>query len=275
MVDSLSIEDMAMKIELIESKENLRNILNELCVLASNERSNKDIISLLDKAIEKSKLLNDEESLVDLIGYKIPLLYNYRENIVEVRELISQMKKLSEKNLYYDKLSWTYSYIWYIEKFEGNKEKSTEAMKQATKLLNKFSYDNEYIYYFVLYSYAFELWIENHDISSIEIFEECVDYFFANRLYRSLSQTLGILSIIYMRTHETKKSLEIIKRILSSESLFEELPLDIQAISYYCAGLAHMLNMNLEFSEIYFNKSYAILKPIHKKSIYFKTFNTC
>ncbi len=274
MVDSLSIEDLAVKIESINSKEDLRDILKDLCLLSSNEKSNEKIVNLLDKAIEKSKLLNDEESFVDLIGYKIPLLYSYRKNIVKVRELISQMKNISEKNCYTDRLAWAYSYIWYVEKFEGNKERSTEAMEQAIELLNKFSYENEYIYYFIRYSYAFELWIENHDVNSIEIFEECADYFLSNHLYRSLSQTLGILSIIYMRTHETKKSLGIIKRILSPKSLFEELPLDIQAISYYCAGLAHMLNMNLEYSEIYFNKSYTILKPIYKKSIYLNNFIT-
>ncbi len=271
-MDSLSVEEMLKLIETVDTREKLREILDELCILASNERSNKKMIYLIDQAIEKSIRFNDKITLVDLLGYKIPFLYNQKENINEVRKLISQMKSISEINMYHDRLAWVYSYIWYVEKFEGNKEQSVEAIEKAWELLNKFSYDNEYIYYFVRYSYGFELWVEKHDINSSIIFEECFQYFHKNSFYRSSIQTLGILSIIYTRTQNSNRILELSKRILSDKYHFESLNEEVKAMYYYFTGLGYIIDLNLNFAEYFFDEAYNILQPIHKNSIYFANF---
>jgi hypothetical protein len=272
MVDSLSIEDLAMKIELIEVKEDLRDVLSELCILASNERSKEGTIKLLDKAIIKCEQLDDELSLVKLIGYRIPILYNQRENIPYVRKLISKMKSISERKDYRDILAWAYSYIWYIEKFEGNKEESKKAILKAIDIIKNLSDCDEYIHYFIQYSYAIDLWFEYHDVGSSEILEKCAAYYYNFGFYRSLAQTIGLLSIIYLRTQRVEKGLEIIQKIFCSKTFFHKSPYDVKGIVYYFAGLAHMLNTNLYYSELYFKESYNILKAVIDKSIYSSNF---
>ncbi len=269
---NLLIEELASKVEFAKSKENLREILGDICLLSSNERSNKELMLLLDKAIEKSELLDDEKSLVNLIGYKIPVLYNNRENASEVRKLIARMQLISENNNYSDILAWTYSYIWYIEKFEENKKKSIEALEHSLKLLDGLSNYDEYIYHFIRYSYAVEQWLNNHDIESATILEECLIYFFREGFYRSLAQVFGLLSIIYTRMHESKKALNLSNQILANRFIFDSLPLDVRGIIYYFTGLGHMLNANLAIAESYFNEAYNILKPIYKDSIYYSNF---
>ncbi|MFW9851738.1 MAG: hypothetical protein ACFFDS_02240 [Candidatus Thorarchaeota archaeon] len=267
-MDSFSIEDLAIKIDLVKSKENLREILDELCVLASNERSNKNVIHLLDKAIEISELLNDDLSLVYLIGYKIPMLYNRRENITKVRKLISKMKSISEKNDYKDVLAWIYSYMWYIEKFEGNKEESKKYINQSMNLLRKSQQTNEYLSFFIKYSYAFEQWLEENNPQSAIIFEECVDFFYKAGFYRSLMQTLAVLFVIYQQTQNKKSALKATQKLLNSKIPFDNLPVDIEAYSCYFVGLSHKLQLNLSIAEKYLEKARRIFKETLEKSIY-------
>ncbi|MHA1445643.1 MAG: hypothetical protein ACTSSN_03055 [Candidatus Heimdallarchaeaceae archaeon] len=268
------IEDLTSRIELAESKENLREILGDICLLSSNERSNKEIILLLDKAIEKSELFNDEVSLVNLIGYKIPMIYSNRENISEVRKLISRMKSISEKNSYNDILSWVYSYIWYIEKFEGNRKKSIEALEYSLELLDGLSHYDEYIYHFVRYSYAVEQWLEKRDSKSSTILEECADFFHLNGYFHSFAKALCILVIIYQQTQNKEKSMELTKKILNNYNLLLNISEEIQSIVHYFIGVSHELSFNLCDAEKHLLKTERILKSIYKTSIYSRYYLT-
>jgi tetratricopeptide (TPR) repeat protein len=267
-VYNLLIDDLTSKIELVKSKENLRRILGDICLLSSNERSNKEIILLLDKAIEKSELLNDELSLANLIGFKIPMLYNKQKNIPKVRKLISRMQSISEENNYSEILSWTYSYRWYIEKFTGNKKKAKEYINYSMAILEKSTQSDKYINYFVKYSYAFEQWIEENNANSALIFEECVDFFHKEGFYRSLVQALAVLFVIYQETQNKEGALKATQKLLSNKIPFDNLPRDIQAISYYFVGLSHKLQLNLSLAERYLEKVRKILKETFEKSTY-------
>ena len=262
------IEDLTSRIELAESKENLREILGDICLLSSNERTNKEIILLLDKAIEKSELFNDEVSLVNLIGYKIPMIYSNRENISEVRKLISRMKSISEKNNYNDILSWAYSYSWYIEKFEGNRKKSVEALEHSLELLDGLSNYDEYIYHFVRYSYAVEQWLETRDFRSSTILEECANYFHLHNYSHSFAKTLSILILIYQQTQNKEKSMELTKKILSNYNLILNIPEETKSIVHYFIGVSHKLSFNLGETKKHLSETQRILKPIYKNNIY-------
>ncbi len=265
---NLLIDDLTSKVEFAKSKENLREILGDICLLSSNERSNKEIILLLDKAIEKSELLNDETSLVNLIGYKIPMIYNNCENVSEVRKLISRMKSISEKNNYIDILSWAYSYIWYIEKFEGNRKKSVEALEHSLELLDGLSNYDNYIYHFVRYSYAVEQWLETRDFKSSVILEECGNFFYSNGYFQSFAKTLCILIVIYQQTQNKEKSLALVKDILSNYDLLLNMPKEIQSVVHYFIGVGHKLSFNLSETENHLLEAERIFKPIYKDSIY-------
>lgn len=262
------IKDLTSRIELAESKENLREILGDICLLSSNERTNKEIILLLDKAIEKSELFSDEVSLVNLIGYKIPMIYSNRENISEVRKLISRMKSISEKNNYYDILSWAYSYSWYIEKFEGNRKKSVEALEHSLELLDGLSNYDEYIYHFVRYSYAIEQWLEKRDFRSSTILEECANYFHLHNYFHSFAKTLSILIVIYQQTQNKEKSMELIRKILNNYIFLSSIPEETKSIVHYFIGVSHKLSFNLSETEKHLLETEKVLKPIYKNSIH-------
>ncbi len=268
------IEDLTSRIELAESKENLREILGDICLLSSNERSNKEIILLLDKAIEKSELFNDEVSLVNLIGYKIPMIYSDRDNVSEVRKLISRMKSISEKNNYNDILSWAYSYSWYIEKFEGNRKKSVEALEHSLELLDGLSHYDEYIYHFVRYSYAVEQWLETRDFKSSTILEDCANFFYLNGYFHSFAKTLSILILIYQQTQNKEKSMELTKKFLNNYDLLLNISEEIQSIVHYFIGVSHALSLNLCETEKHLLETERILKPIYKNSIYSRYYLT-
>ena len=179
------------------------------------------------------------------------------------------MQQLAKNTGYQEGIALTYAYLWYHEKIKGNKKQSKDAILKAKKIFeNLQEYDN-YNYYFVQYSYAVEIWLQNHDSQSTKLLEECAKFFFQEGYHRSLAQTFGLLSIMYTRTQEGKRALNMSNIILANRSLFENLPIDVKGIVYYFTGLGYLLDANLTTSESYFNEAYIILKPIYKNSIYF------
>ncbi len=169
-------------------------------------------------------------------------------------------------------LAFSYMYEWLLERISGNKEKSSKAIQEAISILeNNIEYD-QYISNMCYYSYALELWLEHHDFSSISILKNNIEYFYSNGFYRSLAQSISILSVIYARMQSHESILELSRKIFSSKGILDELPNDIKAILQYFTGLGFMLNMNLSFAESFFEEAYNILKPIYKDSIYFSNF---
>ncbi len=264
---------MEKQIEEIENSEDLWSAVRNLQLLASNEKSH-GVSELIDKTIEKCRIIDDKKALVNLYGYKIPIIYNFKEKLPLASQLINEMLTISEEINYQDGIVWAYSYIWYAEKIKGNKEKSAKAMDKSLEILNQLTDCDKYIHYFILYSYAVDKWLEEHDPTSIQIFEDCLNYFYHNKFYRSLAQTLGMLSVIYMRTQDNKKALETSIKILSNKSLFNKMPDDVKGIVYYFTGLTHLLNSNLSLAESSFTDAYDILKLVSEKSIYFSYFIT-
>ncbi len=259
---------MEKQIEEIENSEDLWSAVRDLQLLASNEKS-LGVSKLIDKTIENCRLLDDKKALVNLYGYKIPIIYNFKEKLPLAPQLIKEMLIISNEINYQEGIAWAHSYVWYIEKVKGNEKKSAKAMDKSLEILNQLTDCDRYIHYFILYSYAVEKWLEERDTKSADILEECADYFFQNGFYRSLVQALGILLIIYQRTQNSEKVLETSKGLLGNKSVFEQLSKDVQAFTYYLAGLGHVLQYSLTNAETHFEKSRKILKESYKSSIYF------
>ena len=196
------------------------------------------------------------------------MLYNDHENSPNVQKLISRMKLVSQKNGYKDILAWVYSYLWYINKFEGNKKESKVYINKSITLLEETTEIDEYVSYFIKYSYAIEQWLEENNPKSSIIFEECLEFFYNNGFYRSLVQTLAMLLLIYQEMQNRKRAWKTTQKLLSRKIPFASLPRDIQAYSYYFVGLSHSLQLNLSLSEKYFIESKNILEETFEDSIY-------
>jgi len=259
---------MERQIEEIENSEDLWSAVRDLQLLASNERSH-GVSELIDKTIEKCKFIDDRKALVHLYGYKIPIIYNFKEKLLLASKLVSEMLIISKEINYQDGIAWAHSYVWYIEKVKGNEKKSAKAMDKSLETLNQLTDCDRYIHHFILYSYAVEKWLEERDPKSADILEECAEYFFQNGFYRSLVQTLGILAIIYQRTKSREKVLETSKSLLENHFIFEQLPKDVQAYTHYLVGYGYTLQCSLSEAEAHFEKSRKILKESYKSSIYF------
>ncbi len=268
----LSYEDMAKELEMVQSIEELRPVLVNLQVFTSNNRSSKKASSLIQKAIEKNEVVNDKKSRVILYDLQIRQLYHQTNHLLEINNLLSSMRSLTEEINYQKGLALFYQLTWHIEKFQDNKKISVEAINKSIKILNNLSEQDGYVYNFCRYSYAVERWLEKHDPTVANILEECADYFFQNGFYRSLVQALGILIIIYQRTQNREKVLEISKGLLGNKSVFEKLPKDVQAYAHYVAGVGYMLQYSLENAETHFGKAHKIFKDIHKQTIYISNY---
>ncbi len=178
------------------------------------------------------------------------------------------MQHLAYRINYEEGIAFSYSFSWYIEKFQGNRERSREEIKKAVKLLNEIQQPDEFIYHFINYSYALEEWLENRNPNAIEILESCVDYFYENNLYHSLAMSLGALIIIYQQTQNKENSISQTKKIIINHDLLDDMPVEIKSIIHYFIGVSHKLNFNLKEAEEQLSKAQDILKPIYKTSIY-------
>jgi hypothetical protein len=264
-----------------EIKENLQSTLSEtkideilrkLRVLVSNDRSNQAIAKVTKEAIKKFIKMGNHKGLVDLYGLLILQLEYLNENADCVSVLIEEMQKTAEKHQYKEGLALTYSYLWYNKKLKGNAKASREAIFKAKEIIDNLEEYEDYNYYFVIYSFAMDQWLEKHDTSVMSLLEDCIQYYYKNNFHRSLAQTFSFLSIVYTRKHKNTKILKLGNEILANRTLFEKLPPDVGGIIYYFTGLGHMLNANLVIAESYFSEAYDILKPIYESSIYFSNF---
>ena len=188
---------MTKELKMVQSIEELRPVLVNLQVFASNNRSSKKTSSLIRKAIEKNKMVDDKKSRVILYDLQIRQLYHQTNHLLEINNLLSSMRSLTEEINYQEGLALFYQLTWHIEKSQDNKKISVEAINKSLKILNNLSEQDGYVYNFCRYSYAVEHWLEKHDPTSADILEACADYFFQNGFHRSLFQALGILLIIY------------------------------------------------------------------------------
>jgi hypothetical protein len=256
----------------LESKESLSTFIERFRVVAKNEKSNNENLIFIEKVIEKCKQLDDKKSLVKVYEIKVSLIEHLFSRASEISEIASAMKDLSNEINYIEGLALSYNVEWYIEKIKGNTEKSKKALSKSIAYIEKISNPEKYAFHVCMYSLAVEKWLSEHDIESSTILEECSSYFFEEGYHRSLAQTFGLLSIIYTRTHDSKKALNISKRIFSDRILFDGLAQEVKGMIYYFVGLGYMLDANLRISESYFQEAYSILKPIYLKSDFYGYF---
>ena len=261
---------MVKRLESLLYKKELRQFIVSLRVLASNNKFDKRTIELIEKTIEKSLIIEDKKSLVDLYEIRISQIEHQSDYIDRITNLLQSMKSIAAEIDYQDGLALSYNIEWFIEKTKGDKEKSRKAMEQSLTLLNDTSkYDNKYVYYMCYYSYAVEKWLEERDPKSADILEECAEYFFQNGFYRSLVQALGILLIIYQRTQNSENVLETSKGLLGNKSVYAQLPRDVQAYTHYLVGYGYTLQCSLSEAKVHFEESRKMLKESYKSSIYF------
>ena len=240
----MTLERLATKVEKIETNDDLIEIDKVIRLYASNLRT-LDIYNLCDRIKEKCILLDNKKILVNIYGYQISIIYNFKNKLHEVSELIERMLKVSTEIKYNEGLAWAYSYEWYIAKFHGNKSKGAQSLNKAIKILEETSCSDLFIYHFVFYSYGVERWMENNDANSVLIFEECVDYYKKQGYYRSLAQALSMLILIYQQTHNIKKSSKLVRKILINDNFLNEIPKEIQSIIHFFIGFSHGLEGKL------------------------------
>ncbi len=249
-------------------KEDLQKYVIELRVFASNNKFEKAVTELIEETIRKAETIDDKKSLVDLYELKISQIEHLHDSYDQILQLLLLMRELSLEIDYKEGLALSYNVEWYIEKFKGNKAKSKNAIDLSIiTLVNHKEYDN-YSYVTCYYSYAVELWLEENNPQSASILEECVDFFYKEGFYRSLVQSLAVLFVIYQETQNKKGALKVTQKLLSNKIPFDNLPRDIQAISYYFVGLSHKLQLNLSLAEKYLEKARRILKETLEKNIY-------
>ncbi len=261
-------EALILKLDEINVKEELQRYIKELRVFASNNKFEKGVTKLIEKTIKKAETIEDKKSLVDLYELKISQIEHLHDSKDQILQLMLLMRELSLEIDYKEGLALSYNIEWYIEKFKGNRTKSKNALDFSIKILsNHTEYDN-YSYVICYYSYAVELWLEENNPQSSFILEKCVDFFHKEGFYRSLVQSLSVLFVIYQETQNKEGALKATQKLLSNKIPFDNLPNDIQAISYYFIGLSHKLQLNLSLAERYLEKARKILKETFEKSIY-------
>lgn len=254
-----------------KTRDELSTLITVLRPIAANTKS-KLVKKWINQSLKKSEILGEKKLMIFLYDLKIRQLYHLKENLEIVNVLLAKMLSLSEELNDYDCFALVNQITWHVEKFKGNKNISKSALYAAFDLVEAGVLKDSYIISFVTYSYAIEKWLSEHSPYSADLLKDCLVFFYKKGFYRSLAQTIGILSIIYMRTQETRKGLKVIENIMSNRLIFENMPLDVKGIIYFFVGVVHLLSMNLRYSEMYLTESHNYLKPSYRRSIYFSNY---
>ena len=260
--------DRVDELESINSLEDMGKYISQLRVRASNNRDNKEILSMIDIVIEKCKIIEDLKSLVKLYEIKISQLQHSPENFSIIINLITKMKEISEKINYTGGLALAYNVEWYIEKYIGNTDASKEALDKSMYFIALEENIEEYDYYVCNYSFGVERWLTNRDEIAADILEECAYYFLNNGFFRSFTFTLGILILIYQQTQGTVKSMNLTKKFLGQNNFLRNIPEEIKSIIHYYIGCSQELSFNLSRSEEHLLVTIQLLRPVYETSIY-------
>ncbi len=267
----MNTDKLLISISNAKSESELFSVIETLRPKATYVKS-KEMVNLIDEAIEKCISLDYKRMLVFLYDLKIRQLYHLNSNIELVIIILEEIEYLTGILRDHNCTALFNQLVWHIERLRGNYSISKMAINSAMKLVDKSLLEDNYIINFCKYSYAVEIWLTNHGIESAKLLEECIDFFYEGNYYRSLAQVFGLLSVVYAKLHEGKKILVKVNTILADRVTFANLPRDVKGIIYYSTGLGHMLDANLAIAESYFNEAYTILKPIYKDSIYFANY---
>ncbi|MFW9851735.1 MAG: hypothetical protein ACFFDS_02225 [Candidatus Thorarchaeota archaeon] len=224
----------------IQTKDDLDRMTKKLRFLSANEKSDR-VMNLIEEAIENSYRLKHSKAIVNLYELKIKQLFENKEAIPVINKTLQNMKSLSEEIDYLGGLVLCYSIEWGLEKFKGNRIKSRDAIHKAMDLLETANELDSYVYNVSRYSFALEIWLENHDFKSACILEDCVSFFLKEKNYKGLIHSLGYLSIIYSHSQNRQKAIKTAQRIISSKIDFSILPREFQAIAYFFVGVAFKL----------------------------------
>jgi len=243
------IVDVKIQLCNVKRENELRLILPNLRLIASNFKSDPEVLEVIEGAIIKALEIDDKKTLVNLLGLKFLQLELDAGNKDQIIEILDYMRLLAIDTKYNDGLAYAYSFEWFIQRFSNNKRLASNAIKEARNLLNE-SVEDPYIFNFVNCSYGIELWLEQHNPECISIFEECLTHFYNQKLYRSYAQTLGVLLVIYQELQNTKKASQTIKKILCKRNSFIQAPKDIEALTHFFIGLCHKLSFKLDLAEI-------------------------
>jgi len=244
-------------------------LLTKLRVISSNYRGNKRVLELIDNYINKMEKLEEKKILVNLFGLKIHQIETQKESYPLIAQLIQQMLIISKEINYDEGLAYAYAFVWYMERLKGNNATSIEAIAKAMQHISKVEKPDKYIYYFILYSYANQIWLESHSLEAVELLEECANYFKDSGFYRSLTQTLGILMLIYEKIQNYDRASDMASELMKNKKTFSFLPEDVKAFSYYFAALGQLYHFQLSKSENNFEKTLKILENSYHNNLYY------
>lgn len=260
--------DLAGKIEKINTIKSMSLFIDELRILASNNKSNNEILDIIDFAIQRSRELIDKKSLVKLFEIKISQIEHLKERLSEIEQIVQQMKDMSEEIGYMGGLALAYNIEWYLERYKGKKEKSLKALENSMNYVNQYLNPEEYEYNVCCYSFAAENWFSSRDLVSSSILEKCSNYFYNNNFYRSYIQSLSILLVIYQQTQNKNKSMDLTRQILERRGFLSTLPDDLKSLVHFFIGFSQELSFNLQIAEEHLQEVRKLLKPIYGDSIY-------
>ena len=264
----MRLEEVKESISKVETNEDLVELIKNLRVLSSNEKSNY-VLELIEKTIDISKEMGNEITLINLFELKIKQLFHIPQQLESATRILEEMLNLSKRVKYQEGLALAYSTKWGIEKYKGNKEQSLQAMKKSIEIVEKIGKRDPYVYHICKYTYGIEIWLEHHMIECVTIFEECIPYFYRNGFNRGFIQSLGILSVIYSKTQDVRKLDELSKIVLSDRTFFNKQSEDIQAMVFYFIGISQIIQYDLEFAQIHLKEAYIRWKRLQKKSSYY------
>jgi len=260
------LQEIENLINQIRLEKDFIETIDALRIIASNKKSN-EILKLIDMALKKSRSLNQDIAIINLLELKIKQRFHLGADIEELSANLQEMIELALKTDYDEGLALAYTTKWGIEKFQGNNKISRESLVKAKDAVSKVN-SKDYTYYVCTYSFAVQEWLVNRDNKVEEILEECCNYFYSRGFYHGLVMGLGILKIIYQQTQNKEKSMKLTKKILGGRNLLMEIPKEIRSNIHFFIGFSQELSFNLETSEEYLLKTKNALKPIYKTSIY-------
>ncbi len=280
MFDSTQLEHLRTsilnyKLENISNKE-LENLVNDLELIDSNERSN-EILKLTEKLINvvQTNFSSDTGTLFRLLNIVYSQLWVLSEQ-EKIKAVIKEMYSLAtrEKDELIKAIAMSREALLIRLKGE-NKEAYQLILKAYSVIKNNNEINRNKLYYDTLYIYiSFSYDMMSKDENLMEMLDEIINYYYSNSFYRPLILSIS-LKLMLCAEYQLDDEAEKLLTKLEKEQLDQYFTNENKVIFYFRIGKYYYITYKIDKAQKYLQNVLSIIEKEKEKDylLYYEIFS--
>ena len=197
----------------------LRDYVSDLEIVSANEQSS-ELADLIKKTIDVAKLEENELLLFRLYIMYFHQIYPLARNLEESKKLIRKMDKIASKSSNPELEAYVFIHKSVLLQLEDKNEESLSLANNAIKLIEPYEEKYSDVYYRILYTYSYFMWLNDNTFPEAENnFEKCIYYWY--NTYHTLPMITAIFALlrVYNFSGNTEKFNDLLDWIFNKKSI--------------------------------------------------------